>query len=155
MNKIIKVLTLVLALVFVLGFTAFADEEELKAEAYLAEYYGIELPEELSLEDMNAALTAVGAEPIEDSMGIYEALVKIADCEKLALSYIHEDAPDKAVNTLTKADFTVSEHTEPYAHFIACLLDLDIIDDDDEMFSEVTKEDEEYFKFLNDFINED
>ena len=31
----------------------------------------------------------------------------------------------------------------------------DIIDDDDEMFSEVTKEDEEYFKFLNDFINED
>ena len=31
MNKLIKVLTLVLALVFVLSFTAFADEEEIKA----------------------------------------------------------------------------------------------------------------------------
>ena len=58
MNKLLKVLTLVLALVCVLGFTALA-EEELKAEAYLAEYYGIELPESelLTLDDMNAALT--------------------------------------------------------------------------------------------------
>ncbi len=29
------------------------------------------------------------------------------------------------------------------------------IDEDDEMFREATKEDEEYFRFLNDFINED
>lgn len=29
------------------------------------------------------------------------------------------------------------------------------VDEDDEMFRETTKEDEEYFKFLNDFINED
>ncbi len=31
----------------------------------------------------------------------------------------------------------------------------DVIDEDDEMFREATKEDEEYFRFLNDFINED
>jgi len=132
MNKLIKVLTLVLALVCALCFTAFADEEELKAEAYLAEYYGIELPEDLSLEAMNAALTAVGAEPIEDSLDIYEALCKIAGCEELAYTYLHESAPDKAVKTLTDADFGVSEYTEPYAHFSACLLDIGVIDDDDE-----------------------
>ena len=57
MNKLIKVLTLVLALVCALSFTALADEA-LKAEAFLAEYYGIELPESelLTLDDMNAAL---------------------------------------------------------------------------------------------------
>ena len=132
MNKLMKILSLILALVFILSFTAFADEEEMKAEAYLAEYYGIELPEELSLEDMNTALTAVGAEPIEDSIDIYEALVKVAGCEELAYTYIHEDAPDKAVNTLNEAGIGVSEYTEPYAHINACLLDTGIIDNDEE-----------------------
>ena len=137
MNKLIKVLTLVLALVAALTFTAFADEDEMKAAAYLSEYYGIELGEDVDLEDINAAFEKLGVEPVETEADVYEALCKIANCEALALSYIHDDAPDKAVNTLTEEGIEVTEEDMPYAHFVACLLDLEVIDDEDDDFAEV------------------
>lgn len=137
MNKLIKVLTLVLALVAALTFTAFADEDEMKAAAYLSEYYGIELGEDVDLEGINAAFEKLGVEPVETEADVYEALCKIANCEALALSYIHDDAPDKAVNTLTEEGIEVTEEDMPYAHFVACLLDLEVIDDDDDDFAEV------------------
>lgn len=134
MNKLIKVLTLVLALVFVMSFTALADEEQ-KAAAYLAEYYGIELPEEITLDDMNAALSALGMDAIESEAGIFEALCEIAGCKELALSYIHDDAPDKAANVLADEGIEMTDEVAPYAHFMACLMDLDILDED-ESFTE-------------------
>ena len=137
MNKIIKVLTLVLALVFVLGFTAFADEEELKAEAYLAEYYGVTVADDVTLESINAALTAVGAEPVETEKDFVIALCKIAGCEELALSYIHDDAPDKAAKVLEDEGTQLTEDEAVYAPYAACLLDMDVIDDDDDSFAEV------------------
>lgn len=130
MNKLIKVLTLVLALVCLLTFAAFADEDEMKAAAYLSEYYGIELGEDVTLEDVNAALTALGEEPIETEMDVVVALAKIAGCEELALSYIHDDAPDKAAKVLADEDMELTEEEAAYAPYVACLLDMDVIDDD-------------------------
>ena len=136
MNKLTKILTLVLALVVVLTFAAFADEDEMKAAAYLSEYYGIELSEDVELDDVNAALEKLGMEPIEDVRDVYEVLCKIADCEALAYTYIHEDAPDKAMNVLAEEDIEVTEEDAPYAHFVACLADLGVIDDDFDCFAD-------------------
>lgn len=139
MNKLIKVLSLVLALVFVMGFTAFADEDEMKAAAYLSEYYGIELPEETDLDAVNAALEKLGMEPIESDMDIFEALCKIADCEALALSYIHDDAPDKAAKVLAEEGVEVTEALAPYAPYMACLVDMDVIDVDSDFAESLYK----------------
>lgn len=138
MNRLIKVLTLVLALVFVMSFAALADEEQ-KAAAYLSEYYGIELPEEITLDDMNAALAALGMDAIESEWAACEALCKIAGCEELALSYIHDDAPDKAANVLAEEGVELTDEVAPYAHFAACLLDMGIVDDDDSFIDSLYK----------------
>ena len=136
MNKLIKVLTLVLALVCVLTFAAFADEDEMKAAAYLSEYYGIELGEDVTLADVNAALEKLGMEPIETVADVYETLCEIANCKELALSYIHDDAPDKAMKVLADEEIEMTEEDKPYAHFIACLLDMGVIDEDSDNFAE-------------------
>lgn len=140
MNKLIKILTLVLALVFALSFAALADEEQ-KAAAYLSEYCGIELSEEatledITLEDINAALTALEMDAIESKTDVYQALCKLANCEELALTYIHDDAPDKAAKVLAEEGIEMTDEIAPYAHFMACLLDMDVLDDDDS-FAEI------------------
>jgi len=123
MNRILKVLSLALVLALALTFTAFADEEQ-KAAAYLAEYYGIEFGETVTIEELNAALEKLEQEPVETHEAVFAALVKIADCEKLAISYTHEDAPEKAANVLTEAGLEVSEDIAAYVPYIACALDL-------------------------------
>ena len=104
MNRASKILSLVLILAFALTCTtAFADEE--RAAEYLSEYYNIPAFEEtVSIEAFNDALIALGQEPIEaEALSVEDAVVaavKLAGMEALALTYINDDAPDKAANVL-------------------------------------------------------
>lgn len=141
MKNAMKVLALVLALVLTLGFGALAEEDETRAAEYLREYYGVELDGEVTVAAFNDALAALGAEPVEgEALTLADAVVaavKLADMEELALSYIHDDVPDKAANVLAEEGVTVDE---AYAPYVACALDLDLVDDDEDFAGAVSAE---------------
>ena len=132
MNRATKILSLVLILSFALTCTtAFAEEE--RAAEYLSEYYNIPAFEEtVTLEAFNDALSALGQEPIAaETLSVAEAVVaavKLADMEAFALTYINDDAPDKAANVLAEEGVEVDE---AYAPYVACALELDLIDAED------------------------
>ena len=81
MNRILKVLSLALVLTLALTFTAFADEEQ-KAAAYLAEYYGIEFGETVTIEELNAR----GIKPT-----VYRSVSSVGGPEQLQEAYKRYD----------------------------------------------------------------
>lgn len=140
MNHVLKLIALVLGLALVMSGAALADEE--KAEAYLETYYDVAPFEDVvTPEAFNAALEMLGQAPIEGELtleAVAKAAVKLAGMEELALSYIHDEAPDKAANVLAEEGVTVAD--EAYAPYVACALDLDLLDDDVELDGESVAE---------------
>lgn len=138
MKRAIRILSLVLTLILALSCAALADAREAE---YLDEYYGIVFDGEVSLEAFNAALSALGEEPIDaQSLTLADAVVaavKLADMDELALTYVKEDAPDKAANVLAEEEVEVDE---AYAPYVACALDLDLVDDDADFSAPVSAE---------------
>ncbi len=135
MNRLTKILTLVMALCLALSCVAFAEEE--RAAEYLTAYYNApDLSGEVTAEIFNDALAALGQEPIAEfnTETAIAAAVKLAGMEQLALTYIHEDAPEKAATVL--ADEGVEASAE-YAPYVACALDLDLIDEDEINYAEM------------------
>lgn len=139
MNRLLKVLAL--ALVLTLSMTVLAFAEEDRAAEYLAEYYNVNFEGEVTVEAFNDALSALGAAPVEvETLTLADAVVaaiKVADMEQLAISYIHDDVPEKAANVLAEEGVTVDE---AYAPYVACALDLDLVDDDADFAAAVTAE---------------
>ena len=139
MKCTVKIFALVLTLALALGCTAFAEE---RAAEYLNEYYGIAFDGEVSADAFNEALAALGAEGVEvESLTLSDAVVaavKLADMENLALTYINDDAPDKAAKVLADEEVTVDE---AYAPYVACALDLDLVDDDADFSAAVSARD--------------
>ena len=139
MKCTVKIFALVLTLALALGCTAFAEE---RAAEYLNEYYGIAFDGEVSADAFNEALAALGAEGVEvESLTLSDAVVaavKLADMENLALTYINDDAPDKAAKVLADEEVTVDK---AYAPYVACALDLDLVDDDADFSAAVSARD--------------
>lgn len=131
MKHLFRILSLALVLAVALGAFALAEGE--KAAEYLEAYYGIAPFEgEVSLDAFNAALEAVGAPAIEgDALTMenaVQAAVRLAGMEELALTYINDDAPDKVKDVLADAGIEVAEE---YAPYMACAIDMGLIDLDE------------------------
>ena len=140
MKNLFRVLALAIVLILAMAGVALADGE--KPAEYLESFFGIApFEDEVSLDAFNAALEALGQEPVEGDALTLEAAataaVKLAGMEQLALSYIHDDAPDKAANVLADEEIAVDEE---YAPYVACALDLDLVDADDELDGEALSE---------------
>ena len=128
MKKTISVLFTILCLLL-LQTVVSADEN---AQSYLNAYYGISFSEEVSMDDYNTALIMLGAEPLSgDDFNLAAAVVgavQLAEMDELALTYTNEKAGQKAFKTLEKEGISVNDAYVPY---IACALDLGLIDDND------------------------
>ena len=115
MKKWLNLLPLTLAFSVAFALPAAADHEEEKAAEYLSEYYNIApfTSDEATPEMVNEALTALGGEAVMDEDFNEEALVaegmRIAGLEELALTYINDAAPDKAVKRLVEMGAYVSD----------------------------------------------
>ena len=103
-----------------------------KAEEYLFNYYGIEPGQELTLENVNGMLGAVGGEPIKAEAlsaealsdgAVVEAGIKLAGLDELAQSYLNDAVPDKAAKVL-EANGILTE--EEYVPYVACAADLEL-----------------------------
>ncbi len=123
MKKTILILIVILCLLL-LQSAVWADEN---AAAYLDSYYGVTFGSDVTPEDFNQALTALGAEPLtENSLTLADAAVdavRLANMEELALSYTNE----KASGILAEENISADETHAPY---IACALELELIEDD-------------------------
>lgn len=123
-KKLFVVLTALLCLVL-FQTSAMAKEN---AAAYLEEYYGITFAgDNVSVEDFNAALTVLGADPLDvETLTLADAAVgavQLADMEELALAYA-----GKADAILADEEVRVDEK---YAPYVAIALEQDLVDDDD------------------------
>ena len=138
MKRVLKVLAMALALAMLMSCAALAEE---RPAEYLSAYYGVSFDGEVTVEAFNDALEALGEPAIEaDALTLADAVVaavKLADMDELAMSYINADAPDKAANVLDEEGVTVDE---AYAPYVACALDLDLVDDDDDFAGAVSAE---------------
>ena len=98
-----------------------------KAEEYLFNYYGIEPGQELTPENVNGMLGAVGGEPIKAEAlsdgAVIEAGIKLAGLDELAQSYLNDAIPDKAAKVL-EANGILTE--EEYVPYVACAADLEL-----------------------------
>lgn len=109
-----------------------ADTGETKAAEYLSEYYNVEpfsIDEDTDADAVNAVLTALGGKAIEGEFSNEAVIaegIRLAGMEELALSYENEADPDKAKEVLEREGVT-AEHEE-YAPYIACALDLGLIE---------------------------
>ena len=107
--------------------TAAKAASHTKAEEYLWEYFGIEPGREASLQNVNGMIAALCGEQIEAETltdgAVIKAGLKIAGLEELALTYISDEAPDKAAKVLEKAGIKTEEEYAPYT---ACAVDLDL-----------------------------
>ena len=124
MKKILIVLTALLCAVL-LQTAAFANEN---AAAYLNEYYGISFTgDTVSAEEFNAALAALGADPVDaQTLTLADAVigaVRLANLEELALAYA-----GNADRILKDEEVKVDK---AYAPYVAIALDQDLVDDDD------------------------
>lgn len=129
MKKVLTVLCLVLSLCIALSCAALAETREAE---YLNVKYDIpEFDAQVDLASFNAALAALNAPPVEaETLTLADAVVgaiRLAGMEELALSYIHDDVPRKAANVLAEEGVSVADE---YAPYVACALDLDLVDDD-------------------------
>ena len=97
-----------------------------KAQEYLQDYYGIEPGQEATLDSVNEMVKALGGKQIDAEKltdgAVIEAGLKIAGLDELALTYINDEAPDKAAEVLKKAGITTEDE---YAPYVACAVDLD------------------------------
>ena len=140
MRNLFRTLALAVALILAVAGTALADGE--KSAEYLEAYCGVAPFEgEVTLEAFNAAIEALGLEPIEGEELTLEmaakAAVELSGMEALALTYINDDAPDKAANVLAEEGVAVDE---AYAPYVACALDLDLVDADDALNAETVSD---------------
>ena len=150
MRKWLNLLPLTLVFSVAFALPAAADHEEEKAAEYLSEYYNIApfTSNEATPEMVNEALTALGGEAVMDEDFNEEALVaegmRIAGLEELALTYINDAAPDKAVKRLVETGAYVSDdesapeasdldddETHEYAPYLACAIDLGFLPTDE------------------------
>ena len=150
MRKWLNLLPLTLVFSVAFALPAAADHEEEKAAEYLSEYYNIApfTSNEATPEMVNEALTALGGEAVMDDDFNEEALVaegiRIAGLEELALTYINDAAPDKAVKRLVETGAYVSDdesapeasdldddETHEYAPYLACAIDLGFLPTDE------------------------
>ena len=150
MKKWLNLLPLTLVFSVAFALPAAADHEEEKAAEYLSEYYNIApfTSDEATPEMVNEALTALGGEAVMDDDFNEEALVaegiRIAGLEELALTYINDAAPDKAVKRLVETGAYVSDdesapeasdldddETHEYAPYLACAIDLGFLPTDE------------------------
>ena len=128
MRKTIKMLPVILFFSLTTAFAVWGGEGSVpeKAVEYLAEYYNI--PEGASVNEM---ITSLGQEPLSSENPsdeeIIAAGIRIAGLEELALSYLNDQFPEKAVQTLEGEEVMVSSEYAPYA---ACALDLNLISAD-------------------------
>ena len=78
-----------------------------KAAEYLHDYFGIEAGQDTTPENINGMIRALGGEPVSEELpndgAVIEAGIKIAGLDELALTYINDEAPDKAAQVLEKA----------------------------------------------------
>lgn len=123
-KKLFVVLTALLCLVLI-RTSAMAREN---AAAYLESYYGISFAgNNVSAEDFNAALIALGADPLDsDTLTLADAAVgavRLANMEELALAYA-----GKADAILADEEVRVDEKYVPY---VAIALEQELVDDDD------------------------
>ena len=102
-----------------------------KAAEYLHDYFGIETGQETTPENVNEMIRALGGGPISAEVltdgAVIEAGLKIAGLDELALTYISDEAPDKAAQVLEKAGIKVEDE---YAPYVACAVDLDLYSKD-------------------------
>ena len=150
MKKWLNLLPLTLVFSVAFALPAAADHEEEKAAEYLSEYYNIApfTSNEATPEMVNEALTALGGEAVMDDDFNEEALVaegiRIAGLEELALTYVNDAAPDKAVKRLVETGAYVSDdesapeasdldddETHEYAPYLACAIDLGFLPTDE------------------------
>ena len=152
MRKWLNLLPLTLVFSVAFALPAAADHEEEKAAEYLSEYYNIApfTSNEATPEMVNEALTALGGEAVMDDDFNEEALVaegiRIAGLEELALTYVNDAAPDKAVKRLVETGAYVSDdesvpeasapdedddETHEYAPYLACAIDLGFLPTDE------------------------
>lgn len=130
-----KLFVLLTALLCLVLFQSAAMAKENAAE-YLNEYYGITFSgDNVSVDEFNAALTALGAEPLSDveSLTVEEAVigaVRVAKMEELALAYA-----GNAGKILVDEEVRVDEK---YAPYVAIALDQDLADDDDNFSGPLT-----------------
>ena len=98
-----------------------------KAAEYLHDYFGIEAGQDTTPENINGMIRALGGEPVSEELpndgAVIEAGIKIAGLDELALTYINDEAPDKAAQVLEKAGIKVEDE---YAPYVACAVDLDL-----------------------------
>lgn len=125
MKKKLFVVLLAIVCAVLTQISVFADEN---AAAYLKEYYDISFEGEVSAEEYNAALTALGADPLEvDSLTLADAVVgaiRLAGMEELAKVYASADFPADAASVLAQIGITTDETLAPY---IACALDRKLV----------------------------
>ena len=150
MKKWLNLLPLTLVFSVAFALPAAADHEEEKAAEYLSEYYNIApfTSDEATPEMVNEALTSLGGEAVMDDDFNEEALVaegiRIAGLEELALTYVNDAAPDKAVKRLVETGAYVSDdesapeasdldddETHEYAPYLACAIDLGFLPTDE------------------------
>lgn len=130
-----KLFVLLTALLCVVLFQSAAMAKENAAE-YLSEYYGITFTgDNVSAEEFNNALSALGAEPLSDveSLTVEDAVigaVRVANMEELALAYA-----GNAEKILADEEVRVEEK---YAPYVAIALDQDLVDDDDNFSGPLT-----------------
>ncbi len=130
-----KLFVLLTALLCVVLFQSAAMAKENAAE-YLSEYYGITFTgDNVSAEEFNNALSALGAEPLTDveSLTVEDAVigaVRVANMEELALAYA-----GNAGKILDDEEVRVDEK---YAPYVAIALDQDLVDDDDNFSGPLT-----------------
>ena len=138
MKKVLTVLALALVLALAMSCAALAEE---RPAEYLSAYYGVSFDGEVTVDAFNDALSALGEPAVEvETLTLADAVVaavKLADMDELAMSYVNADAPDKAANVLAEEGVTVDEAYQPY---VACALDLDLVDDDADFAGAVSAE---------------
>lgn len=121
-----KLIIVLLAVLCAIMFQTTAWAKENAAE-YLKEYYGISFEGNVSLDAFNAALDALGADPVEtESWTLSDAVVgavRLANMEELALAYA-----EKADLILAEEEISVDK---AYAPYVAIAVDQDLVDDDD------------------------
>lgn len=127
MRKSFKLIPFALGLTLAVSAAVCADTK-CKASEYLSEYYNIEPFTDPTEENINAALEALGEEPMGefDEGEILAAGLRLAGLEELALTYANDSSPDKAWDVLTSAG--MEDISEEYAPYYACAIDLGIVD---------------------------
>lgn len=131
MKKCFRLITLCLGLTLAASAAVCADDS-LKASEYLNEYYNIAPFSDPTLDNVNAALTALGGEKLTNANEgeLLAAGLRIAGLEELALTYVNDDAPDKAAKVLSDAGIDPASVPEEYLPYYACVFDLDLIPTD-------------------------